>query len=92
MKNRICELLMETGVSYQKLPLYRMWYSEQLRNSSEEVPDSMRPLLRPCREQIDRDPAGYGVAAMSRTRSVAGRQTTAAENHPGSGTYHGALM
>jgi transposase len=54
MKNRISGLLMETGVSYEKLHLHRMWYFEQLMKTSEEVPESIRPLLRLCREHIDR--------------------------------------
>src|ERR1700741_3643591 len=50
MKNRSCGLLMETGVSYEKLHLHRMWYFEQLMKTSEEVPESIRPLLKLCRE------------------------------------------
>jgi transposase len=54
MKNRIAGLLMETGVSYNKLRLHRMGYFEQLLATSEEISDSIRPLLKLCREHIDR--------------------------------------
>src|SRR5579862_5914372 len=54
MKNRISGLLMETGVSYNKLRLHRMGYFEQLLATSEEIADSIRPLLKLCREHIDR--------------------------------------
>jgi transposase len=54
MKNRVAGLLMETGVSYNKLRLHRRGYFEQLLSTSEEISDSIRPLLKLCREQIDR--------------------------------------
>jgi transposase len=54
MKNRISGMLMETGVSYEKLRLHRKGYFDQLMKSNEEVSDSIRPLLKLCREQIDR--------------------------------------
>jgi transposase len=54
MKNRISGLLMETGVSYNKLRLHRMGYFGQLLSTNEEISDSIRPLLQLCREHIDR--------------------------------------
>ena len=54
MKNRVSGLLMETGVSYNKLRLHRMGYFQQLLSTSEEISDSVRPLLKVCREHIDR--------------------------------------
>jgi transposase len=54
MKNRVSGLLMETGVSYDKLRLHRMGYFADLMSSSEENSDSIRPLLKICREHIDR--------------------------------------
>jgi transposase len=47
-------LLMETGVSYNKLRLHRMGYFEQLLSTNDEISDSIRPLLKLCREHIDR--------------------------------------
>src|SRR5579863_667959 len=54
MKNRVSGLLMESGVPYDKLRLHRMGYFSQLMSTSEEIPDSIRPLLKLCREHIDR--------------------------------------
>ena len=54
MKNRVSGLLMETGVSYDKLRLHRMGYFADLMASSDEIGDSIRPLLKICREHIDR--------------------------------------
>jgi len=54
MKNRISGLLMETGVSYDKLRLHRKRYFNRLLSTGEEIQDSIRPLLQLCREQIDR--------------------------------------
>ena len=54
MKNRISGLLMETGVTYDKLRLHRMGYFSRLLSTNEEIDDSIRPLLKLCREHIDR--------------------------------------
>jgi transposase len=54
MKNRISGLLMETGVTYDKLRLHRMGYFSRLLSTNEEIEDSIRPLLTLCREHIDR--------------------------------------
>jgi transposase len=45
MKNRISGLLMETGVSYNKLRLHRMGYFAELLATNEEVSEGIRPLL-----------------------------------------------
>src|ERR1700746_3085827 len=54
MKKRVSGLLMETGVSYNKLRLHRMGYFAELMSTNEEVSESIRPLLKLCREHIDR--------------------------------------
>jgi transposase len=54
MKNRVSGLLMETGVSYDKLRLHRMGYFGDLISSSDEIGNNIRPLLSICREHIDR--------------------------------------
>ena len=67
MKNRVAGLLMETGVSYNKLRLHRMGYFEQLLSTNEEISDSIRPLLKHCCEHINRsirlDTAKWGQVA-----------------------------
>src|SRR3974390_1345325 len=54
MMNRVSGLLMETGVSYNKQRLHKLGYFEELMTSNEDVPDSIRPLLRLSREMISR--------------------------------------
>ena len=54
MKNRVSGLLMETGVSYNKQRLHKVGYFRHLLSHNEEISDSIRPLLKICREQIER--------------------------------------
>lgn len=54
MKNRVAGMLMETGVTYDKPRLHRMGYFHQLLGENPEVGANIRPLLRLCREQIER--------------------------------------
>ena len=54
MKNRVSGLLMESGVTYDKLRLHRMGYFGRLMATNEEIKASVRPLLKLCREHIDR--------------------------------------
>jgi len=54
MKNRVSGLLMETGVSYNKLRLHRMGYFAELMATNEEVSENIRTRLSLCREHIDR--------------------------------------
>src|SRR6201984_850260 len=54
IKNRVSGLLMESGVSYNKQRLHKVGYFSDLLSHNEEVSDSIRPLLKICREQIER--------------------------------------
>jgi transposase len=54
MKNRISGLLLETGVSHNKQRLHNVGYFRELISNNEEVPESIRPLLRLSRETIVR--------------------------------------
>ena len=54
LKNRVSGLLMETGVSYNKQRLHKVGYFRDLLCHNEEVNDGIRPLLKICREQIER--------------------------------------
>ena len=54
MKNRISGLLMETGVSHNKLQLHKVGYFRELLASNEEVNESIRPPLRVSRDTIVR--------------------------------------
>jgi transposase len=54
MKNRVSGLLMETGVTYNKRRLHKVGYFADLLSSSEEIGESIRPLLALSRETIAR--------------------------------------
>src|ERR1700756_785266 len=54
MKNRVSGLLMESGVSYNKQRLHKVGYFAELMSTSEEVNESIRPLLKLSREMISR--------------------------------------
>src|SRR5204863_5118049 len=54
MKNRVSGLLLETGVSHNKQRLHKVRYFQELISNEEEVPESIRPLLKLSRETIVR--------------------------------------
>jgi transposase len=54
MKNRISGLLMETGVTHNKQRLHKVKYFRELLSSSDEITQSIRPLLQLSRETIVR--------------------------------------
>jgi len=53
-KNRVSGLLMETGVEHNKSRLHKAGYFRRLMTTSSEIDDSIRPLLRISRENIER--------------------------------------
>jgi transposase len=52
VKNRISGLLMETGVTHNKQRLHQISYFRELMATSQEIDDSIRPLLRLSRETV----------------------------------------
>src|SRR6185369_1148736 len=54
MKNRVSGLLLETGVTHNKQRLHKVRYFQELISNQEEVPESIRPLLKLSRETIVR--------------------------------------
>jgi len=106
MKNRISGLLMETGVSHNKQRLHKVGYFRELISKNEEVPESIRPLLRLSRETIDRcrkteyalvsslerDPllADTQPSSGLRPASLGFRSPSASPFH-GSGLAHGSV-
>jgi transposase len=54
MKIKIATLLMEAGVSYNKQKLHKVGYFRELLASSPDINDSLRALLRQCREMVVR--------------------------------------
>lgn len=54
MKNKIAGLLMEVGASYNKEKLHRKkYFSELLESGLEEVPESVKEMLRLSRNQLE---------------------------------------
>jgi transposase len=54
MKNRISGLLMETGVTHNKQRLHKVKYFRELLSGSDEITESIRPLLQLSRDTIVR--------------------------------------
>lgn len=54
MKNKIGMLLMEAGVNYNKQRLHKAGYFRELLASNPDINESLRSLLRQCREMVVR--------------------------------------
>jgi transposase len=65
MKNKIGMLLMEAGVSYNKQKLHKAGYFRELLASNPDINESLRSLLRQCREMVVR--LGKMEAALTRS-------------------------
>src|SRR5947209_6172676 len=72
-KNKIAQMLMEAGVSYNKEKLHQRGYFHQLLATNQEIDESLRPLLRLSRDNIVTAQDGNGAVAVSQTRSAADR-------------------
>ena len=53
-RNRVSGLLMETGVEHNRSRLHKVGYFSEMLATSDEISDSIRPLLKLSREHIDR--------------------------------------
>jgi transposase len=54
LKNKISGLLMESGVSYNKQKLHKVGYFQELMRTNQEITARLRPLLKLCRENLER--------------------------------------
>ena len=54
LKNKISGLLMESGVSYNKQRLHKVGYFRELLATNQEITARLRPLLKLCRESLER--------------------------------------
>src|ERR1700751_3757016 len=54
MKIKISTLLMEAGVSYNKQKLHKAGYFRELLATNPDIDESLRELLRQCREMVVR--------------------------------------
>jgi transposase len=53
-KAELSKLLMEAGVSYNKRKLHKAGYYRELLASNPDIDESLRSLLRQCREMVVR--------------------------------------
>lgn len=53
MKNKVAGILMETGVQYHKSKLHQKKYFSELLDTLEEIPSSVRELLRMTRTNVE---------------------------------------
>jgi transposase len=86
MKNRVSGLLMETGVEYNKQRLHKISYFRELLFENEEVPPSIRPLLKLSRETIERcQRTEYALVSSLRRDPVLADRITRLRTVPGVG-------
>jgi transposase len=86
MKNRVSGLLMETGVEYNKQRLHEVSYFRELLSENEEVPSSIRPLLKLSRETIERcQRTEYALVSSLRRDPVLADRITRLRTVPGVG-------
>jgi transposase len=53
LKNKIAQMLMESGVSYNKQKLHQQGYFHQVLQTNHEIDPSLWPLLKLSREMIE---------------------------------------
>jgi transposase len=82
MKNRVSGLLMEKGVTHTKRRLHKVGYFAELMAGSQEIEQSIRPLLKLSHEHIVRAEARLCSGQFPGARPTAGRGTEAFENGP----------
>ena len=90
MKNRISGMLMETGVSYEKLRLHRMGYFDQLMKSNEGERQHSPAVEAGTGTDRSFDPSGRNAAAHTGAGPAAVRAIGETKDDPRSGTDHGA--
>jgi len=66
MEIKISSLLMEAGVRYNKQRLHKAGYFRELLASSPDIHESLRALLRQCRETV----VGLGKMETALIRSL----------------------
>src|SRR5882672_520418 len=68
LKNKISGLLMETGVSYNRQKLHKVGYFRELMATNQDVTARLRPLLKLCREALERSQKTEGAVVRSLSR------------------------
>ena len=76
MKNKMSGLLMEVGAEYNKQQLHGAKYFTELLDRLEEVPESVKDLLRPSRGAFARLPRQSVIAGLLRHWTVRRAKST----------------
>src|SRR5258707_14226294 len=86
MKNRISGLLMETGVEYNQQRLHGKAYFAELMKNLEEVPESVRQLLRLSRAALEMvEVTQLGLLKALRTNALLAKRGERLAGIPGGG-------
>ena len=54
LRNKVSQMLMESGVVYNKQKLHKVGYFKELMTTNPDIGEGLRPLLTICRETIVR--------------------------------------
>jgi len=65
LRNKVSQMLMESGVVYNKQKLHKVGYFKELMTTNPDIGEGLRPLLTICRETIVR--IGKTEAALVRS-------------------------
>jgi transposase len=86
MKNRISGLLMETGVTHNKQRLHKVKYFRELLSGSDEITESIRPLLELSRDTIMRlQKTEYALVSSLQRATVLAERVKRLRTVPGVG-------
>ena len=84
MKIKISTLLMEAGISYNKQRLHKADYFRELLATNADIDESLRSLLRQCREMVVRlGKNGNYSDSLPAERSIAGGTCGAPDEYSG---------
>jgi transposase len=80
LRNKVSQMLMESGVVYNKQKLHKVGYFKELMATNPDISSELKPLLTICRETIVR--IGKTESALVAPRSAAARACRAADDDP----------
>jgi hypothetical protein len=91
MQNKVAGLLMESGTAFDKQRLHQKKYFADLMKSLQEVPESVKDLLRMSRGSMG-DVSVHPEAARRKTAigTCTGATRRTADEYPGGRPYHGS--
>jgi transposase len=68
LRNKVSQMLMESGVVYNKQKLHKVGYFKELMTTNPDISEGLRPLLTICRETIVRIGKTEGALVRSLAR------------------------